>query len=155
MSVYRDVAGNPSFPALEEVVLERWRARDVFHESVRRREGGPRFVFYEGPPTANGRPGSHHVLSRVFKDVFPRYKTMRGHVVHRKAGWDCHGLPVELEIERELGIASKEDIERYGVAEFNARCRESVFAYIDEWNRLTERSEERRVGKEGRSRGAR
>ncbi len=139
MSPFREVDPAQSFPALEEVVLERWRARDVFHESVRRREGGPRFVFYEGPPTANGRPGSHHVLSRVFKDVFPRYKTMRGHVVHRKAGWDCHGLPVELEIERELGIASKADIERYGVAEFNARCRESVFAYIDEWNRLTER----------------
>jgi isoleucyl-tRNA synthetase len=120
-------------------VLERWRERDVFHESIRRREGGPPFVFYEGPPTANGRPGSHHVLSRVFKDVFPRYRTMRGHLVHRKAGWDCHGLPVELEIERELGIKSKEDIERYGIAEFNARCRDSVLTYIDEWNRLTER----------------
>ena len=128
-----------SFPALEERVLERWRERDVFGESIRRREGAPAFVFYEGPPTANGRPGSHHVLSRVFKDVFPRYKTMRGYLVHRKAGWDCHGLPVELEIERELGIASKEDIERYGVAEFNARCRESVLAYVEEWNRLTER----------------
>jgi isoleucyl-tRNA synthetase len=130
-----------SFPKLEERVLERWRARDVFHESVRRREreGAEPFVFYEGPPTANGRPGSHHVLARVFKDVFPRYRTMRGRLVYRKAGWDCHGLPVELEIERELGIASKADIERYGIAEFNARCRESVFAYIDEWNRLTER----------------
>src|SRR5438874_12314008 len=136
---YKDVDHEPAFPALELNVLERWRERDVFHESIRRRQDSPSFVFYEGPPTANGRPGSHHVLSRVFKDVFPRYKTMRGHVVHRKAGWDCHGLPVELEIERELGIASKADIERYGVAEFNARCRESVFAYIDEWNRLTER----------------
>ncbi|MBV9213152.1 MAG: isoleucine--tRNA ligase [Actinobacteria bacterium] len=139
VSPFREVDPAQSFPALEEAVIERWRERNVFHESVRRREGGPRFVFYEGPPTANGRPGSHHVLSRVFKDVFPRYKTMRGHVVHRKAGWDCHGLPVELEIERELGIASKADIERYGIAEFNARCRESVFAYIGEWNRLTER----------------
>ncbi|MGI8674829.1 MAG: isoleucine--tRNA ligase, partial [Thermoleophilaceae bacterium] len=119
--------------------LERWRERDVFAESVRRREGAPPFVFYEGPPTANGRPGSHHVLSRVFKDVFPRYQTMRGRLVHRKAGWDCHGLPVELEIERELGISSKADIERYGVAEFNARCRESVLTYVEEWNRLTER----------------
>jgi isoleucyl-tRNA synthetase len=128
-----------SFPSLEEAVLERWRERDVFGESIRRREGAPPFVFYEGPPTANGRPGSHHVLSRVFKDVFPRYKTMQGHLVHRKAGWDCHGLPVELEIERELGISSKEDIERYGIAEFNARCRESVLAYVEEWNRLTER----------------
>src|SRR5829696_8493882 len=139
MPPFRPIDPGQSLPALEERVLERWRERDVFHESVRRREGGPRFVFYEGPPTANGRPGSHHVLSRVFKDVFPRYKTMRGHLVHRKAGWDCHGLPVELEIERELGIASKDDIERYGIAEFNQRCRESVLAYVEEWNRLTER----------------
>jgi isoleucyl-tRNA synthetase len=120
-------------------VLERWRERDVFHESIRRREGGPPFIFYEGPPTANGRPGSHHVLSRVFKDVFPRYRTMRGYFVPRKGGWDCHGLPVELEIEKELGFTSKHDIERYGVAEFNAKCRESVLRYIDEWNELTER----------------
>jgi isoleucyl-tRNA synthetase len=139
MPPFRPVDPGQSLPALEEGVLERWRARDVFHESIRRREGAPPFVFYEGPPTANGRPHSGHVLSRVFKDVFPRYKTMRGYLVHRKAGWDCHGLPVELEIERELGIASKEDIERYGVAEFNARCRESVLAYVEEWNRLTER----------------
>ena len=120
MPSHSPVAKDVSFPRLEEEVLERWRERDVFGESVRRREGDPPFVFYEGPPTANGRPGSHHVLSRVFKDVFPRYKTMRGHFVHRKAGWDCHGLPVELEIERELGMSSKEDIERYGIAEFNA-----------------------------------
>jgi len=139
MARFRPVDSGQSFPALEERVLQRWRERDVFHESVRRRERAPRFVFYEGPPTANGRPGSHHVLSRVFKDVFPRYKTMRGHLVERKAGWDCHGLPVELEIERELGFQSKDDIERYGVAEFNAKCRESVLRYIDEWNLLTER----------------
>src|SRR3982751_217673 len=131
---YRDVDSEPSFPALEERVLERWRERDVFHESVRRREGGPEDVFYEGPPTANGRPGSHHVLARVFKDIFPRYKTMRGPQVHRKAGWDTHGLPVELEVERELGIKSKDDIEAFGIAEFNARCRSSVLTYIDEWN---------------------
>ena len=139
MSRYRPVDAQQSFPELEEAILERWRERDAFHESMRRREGSPPFVFYEGPPTANGRPGSHHVLSRIFKDVFPRYKTMRGHFVHRKGGWDCHGLPVELEIERELGFTSKEDIERYGVAEFNAKCRESVLRYIDEWNELTER----------------
>ncbi|MEA2437486.1 MAG: isoleucyl-tRNA synthetase, partial [Thermoleophilaceae bacterium] len=139
MPSYEPVDPAQSFPDLEEQVLERWRERDVFHESIRRREGRERFVFYEGPPTANGRPGAHHVLSRVFKDVFPRYKTMRGHFVPRKAGWDCHGLPVELEIERELGIKSKDDIERFGIAEFNAKCRESVLTYIDEWNRLTER----------------
>jgi isoleucyl-tRNA synthetase len=136
---YQPVDSGQSFPDLEQTVLERWRERDIFHESIRRREGGPSYVFYEGPPTANGRPGSHHVLARVFKDVFPRYKTMRGHQVHRKAGWDTHGLPVELEVERELGIQSKEDIERYGVAEFNQRCRESVLKYVNEFAELTER----------------
>jgi isoleucyl-tRNA synthetase len=139
MPRYQPVDSRQSFPELEEQILERWRERDVFAESQRRREGAEPFVFYEGPPTANGRPGSHHVLARVFKDVFPRYKTMQGRFVPRKAGWDCHGLPVELEIEKELGFTSKDDIERYGVAEFNAKCRESVLRYIDEWNRLTER----------------
>jgi isoleucyl-tRNA synthetase len=139
VSRYEPVEPGQSFPQLEEQILERWRERDVFHESIRRREGSPRFVFYEGPPTANGRPGSHHVLARVFKDVFPRYRTMRGHFVERKAGWDCHGLPVELAIEQELGIKSKEDIEHFGVAEFNERCRQSVLEFIDEWNALTER----------------
>ncbi len=139
MARYPSVDPAQSFPDLEQRVLERWRERDVFGESVRRRQGAPPFIFYEGPPTANGRPGAHHVLSRVFKDVFPRYQTMRGRFVPRKAGWDCHGLPVELEIERELGFTSKADIERYGIAEFNARCRESVLRYIDEWNELTER----------------
>ena len=139
MARYQPVDPAQSFPDLEQQVLARWRERDVFRESMRRREGSPRFVFYEGPPTANGRPGVHHVLSRVFKDVFPRFKTMRGHFVPRKGGWDCHGLPVELEVEKELGFQSKADIERYGVAEFNAKCRESVLRYIDEWNALTER----------------
>ena len=139
MARHRPVDPSQSFPELEEQILERWRERDVFHESIRRREGCPEFVFYEGPPTANGPPGSHHVLSRVFKDVFPRYKTMQGHRVPRKGGWDCHGLPVELQIERKLGFEHKDDIERYGVAEFNQQCRESVLEYIDEWKRLTER----------------
>ncbi|HEX2161309.1 MAG TPA: isoleucine--tRNA ligase, partial [Thermoleophilaceae bacterium] len=139
MPRYAPVDSRQSFPALEEEMLARWRERDVFAESVRRREGAEPFVFYEGPPTANGRPGSHHVLSRVFKDVFPRYQTMRGRQVRRKAGWDCHGLPVELEIEKELGLAHKRDIEDYGIDKFNAKCRESVLRYIDEWNRLTER----------------
>ncbi|MGH3112004.1 MAG: class I tRNA ligase family protein, partial [Gaiellaceae bacterium] len=127
------------FVALEERVLERWRQHDVFAESLRRREGAPGWVFYEGPPTANGRPGSHHVLSRVFKDVFPRYKTMRGHLVHRKGGWDCHGLPVELAVEEQLGFKSKEDIERYGIAEFNRKCREAVLEHLSDWRALTER----------------
>ncbi|MFN8131958.1 MAG: isoleucine--tRNA ligase [Solirubrobacteraceae bacterium] len=136
---HRPVDPRPSFPKLEEEVLARWRERDVFRESVRRREGAESYVFYEGPPTANGRPGSHHVLARAFKDIFPRYKTMRGYSVERKGGWDCHGLPVEIAVEQELGITSKEEIEAYGIAEFNAKCRESVFTFLEEWDRLTER----------------
>ena len=139
MPGFRPVDPKQSFPELEERVLARWRERDVFHRSLANREGAEVWSFYEGPPTANGRPGSHHVLSRVFKDVYPRYRTMRGYRVPRKAGWDCHGLPVELEVEKELGISSKQQIEEYGIAEFNRRCRESVFAYVEEWNRLTER----------------
>ena len=104
---YRSLPKSSAFPALEEEVLERWRERDVFRESLRRREGAEPCVFYEGPPTANGRPGSHHVLARVFKDIFPRYKTMRGHYVERKGGWDCHGLPVEIAVEQKLGFDSK------------------------------------------------
>jgi isoleucyl-tRNA synthetase len=128
-----------SFPELEERVLTRWREDDVFARSLANREGAEVWSFYEGPPTANGRPGSHHVLARVFKDVYPRYKTMCGYRVPRKAGWDCHGLPVELEVEKQLGISSKGEIEEFGIAEFNARCRASVFEYVEEWNRLTER----------------
>ncbi len=120
-------------------MLERWRERDVFQESMRRRAAAEQWVFWEGPPTANGRPGSHHVLSRVFKDIFPRYKTMRGYLVERKGGWDTHGLPVEIAVEQELGISSKAEIEAYGIAEFNQKCRESVFTYLEDWNALTER----------------
>jgi isoleucyl-tRNA synthetase len=129
----------PDWVAMEEGVLERWRAERIFERSLELRAGGEPYVFYEGPPTANGRPGSHHVLSRVFKDIFPRYQTMRGRFVARKGGWDCHGLPVELEVEKQLGISGKPEIEEYGIAEFNARCRESVQGYLDEWERLTER----------------
>jgi isoleucyl-tRNA synthetase len=139
MAVPEPVEKDPSFPALEERVLERWRERDVFRESVRRREGGEPWVFYEGPPTVNGPPGSHHVLARVFKDIFPRYQTMRGRYVERKAGWDSHGLPVEIAVEKQLGFTTKDDIERYGIAEFNAKCRASVFTHLEEWMRLTER----------------
>jgi len=128
-----------SFPELEERVLARWRERDVFRESVRRREGAEPWVFYEGPPTANGLPGLHHVLARVFKDIFPRYKTMRGHLVERKGGWDCHGLPVEIAVEKELGLEGKPDIERYGIAEFNSACRKAVTRHVAAWDRLTER----------------
>ncbi len=139
MAAYRPVDPKQSFPRLEERILERWRERAVFRRSLEQRRDAPVWSFYEGPPTANGKPGSHHVLARAFKDVYPRYQTMRGHRVPRKAGWDCHGLPVELEIERELGISSKAEIEAYGIGEFNRRCRESVFRYVEDWNRLTER----------------
>jgi isoleucyl-tRNA synthetase len=136
----REVDARQELPALELEVLERWRERDVFAESLRMREGAPQWVFYEGPPTANGPPGAHHVLSRVFKDIYPRFQTMRGHLVERKGGWDCHGLPVEIAVEQKLGITSKAEIEeRIGIGRFNEECRASVFAYVEEWNRLTER----------------
>ena len=136
---HRPLPKDANFPQLEEQILERWRERDVYRESMRRREGAPPFVFYEGPPTANGRPGSHHVMARVFKDIFPRYKTMQGFFSYRKGGWDCHGLPVEIAVQNELGIESKDQIEEYGIAEFNAKCRESVFEFLEDWTRLTER----------------
>jgi isoleucyl-tRNA synthetase len=139
MPGFAPVDPKQSFPALEERMLARWREERVFERSLAQREGAPVWSFYEGPPTANGRPGSHHVLARVFKDVYPRYKTMCGYRVPRKAGWDCHGLPVELEVEKQLGISSKQEIEEFGIAEFNRRCRGSVFEYVEEWNRLTER----------------
>jgi isoleucyl-tRNA synthetase len=136
---FEPVVQRPDFPALEQRVLERWRERDVFHRSLAERAEAPLWRFYEGPPTANGRPGVHHVEARVFKDIFPRYRSMKGYLVPRKAGWDCHGLPVELEVERELGLSRKQDIEDYGIEAFNRRCRESVTRYVDEWERLTER----------------
>ncbi len=138
-SRHRPVAAKPSFPALEHEVLERWREREVFARSLEQRRGGPSWGFYEGPPTANGPPAAHHIVPRVFKDLFPRYKTMCGFYVERKGGWDCHGLPVELALEEELGFTSKDDIERFGIAEFNARCREKVLSHVEDWKRLTER----------------
>jgi len=136
---FNPVSSRVSFPKMEEGVLQLWRERDVFRRSVQQREGRPTFILYEGPPTANGSPGIHHVLSRVFKDIFPRYKTMKGFQAPRKGGWDTHGLPVELEVERELKLTSKTEIEAYGVERFNQRCRESVFRYVGEWEAMTER----------------
>jgi isoleucyl-tRNA synthetase len=136
---FKPVDPKQSFPELEEKVLARWRQSDLFRRSLDNRAEAEVWSFYEGPPTANGKPGSHHVLSRVFKDIYPRYKTMAGYRVPRKAGWDCHGLPVELEVEKQLGIGSKQEVEEYGIDKFNQRCRESVFEYVEEWNRLTER----------------
>ncbi len=127
-------------PALEERVLARWKADDLFAQVRAWRADAPPWIFYEGPPTANGRPGLHHVWARVFKDLYPRFQTMRGHAVPRQAGWDSHGLPVEIEVEKELGLGSKQDIEEYGVAAFNERCRESVSRYVEDWIALTDRS---------------
>ena len=137
--MFEPVDSRQSFPKLEEEVLEFWKRHDTFKKSVEARPEEKTYVFYEGPPTANARPGVHHVLTRAFKDLFPRYKTMRGYRVPRKGGWDTHGLPVELEVERELGLKSKPEIEEFGVEEFNRRCRESVFRYVQEWAKLTER----------------
>ena len=139
MSDYRPVGPATDWLAMEQRVLDFWRENDIFARSLEARRGNEPYVFYEGPPTANGRPGSHHVLSRVFKDIFPRFQSMQGKYVDRRGGWDCHGLPVELEVEKQLGISGKPEIEAFGVAEFNARCRASVSAYLDEWERLTER----------------
>ena len=137
---FKEVSGRYDGPALEQEVLEFWRDNDVFAETLRQSQGRARFIFNEGPPTANGKPGIHHVLARSFKDAFPRYKTMRGYHVPRKAGWDTHGLPVEHEIEKELGIFDKKEIvEKVGIAEFNRRCRESVMRYIGDWEKMTER----------------
>jgi len=137
--MFHPVSSKVNFPQLEEKVLSLWKNRDVFKRSVDSRRGGPRFVLYEGPPTANGSPGIHHVLARVFKDIIPRYKVMKGYYAPRIAGWDTHGLPVELEVEKQLGFSSKADIDKYGIAQFNARCRESVFGYLEEWQAMTER----------------
>ncbi|HXF37896.1 MAG TPA: isoleucine--tRNA ligase, partial [Actinomycetota bacterium] len=139
MARFEPVDPRPSFPELERRVLERWKRDRVFERSLELRRDAPPWVFYEGPPTANGKPGLHHVEARTFKDVFPRFKTMTGHLVERKAGWDCHGLPVELEVEKEIGTRTKRDIEAFGVAEFNRRCRASVTRYVEDWERLTER----------------
>ncbi|WP_273842167.1 isoleucine--tRNA ligase [Rubrobacter calidifluminis] len=127
------------FPELEREILEFWEEDGTFEKSVERRPEDRNFVFYEGPPTANGRPGFHHTLARSFKDLIPRYKTMRGYRVERKGGWDCHGLPVEIQVERELGISGKAQIEEYGVEEFNRLCRESVFRYVDDWQKMSSR----------------
>ncbi len=136
--VFEQVAPLVDFPEVERRIRAFWKEQDVFHASLRKREGGPPFVFYEGPPTANGLPHNGHALTRVMKDVFPRYKTMRGFHVPRKAGWDTHGLPVETEVEKELRIHGKAAIVEYGVERFVRRCLESVFRYTEEWSRFTE-----------------
>lgn len=127
------------FPSLEKDVLDWWQEEDIFNKSIAQHEGEPTYTFYEGPPTANGRPGIHHVMSRTIKDAFCRYKTMKGFQVERKAGWDTHGLPVEIEVEKELGLEGRHQVEEYGIARYNAACRESVLRYKDQWDELTTR----------------
>ena len=136
---YEALPAHVDLPALDHDVIAQWERGDVFRRSLKANEGGPIWMFYEGPPTANGRPGTHHVEARVFKDLFPRYKTMKGFVVPRKAGWDCHGLPVELAVEKALGFTGKPDIEAYGIAEFNANCRENVQQHVDDFTSMSER----------------
>ena len=137
--MFEEVSTRVNFPELETNVLRFWKEQDIFHRSLKQRQGQPPFVFYEGPPTANNLPGIHHVLARALKDLFPRYKTMRGFYVERKAGWDTHGLPVEIEIEKQLKFTGKQDIEKYGIEAFNRLCRESVFKYIGQFAEVTER----------------
>jgi isoleucyl-tRNA synthetase len=137
--MFQPVSSRVSFPELDQRILQHWKDKDVFHRTERERPDAPLFMLFEGPPTANGSPGIHHVLARVFKDVICRYWTMKGYRCQRKGGWDTHGLPVELEVEKELGLSTKRDIEEYGIEQFNQRCRESVFRYVKEWEELTDR----------------
>ena len=138
--IYFDpVDSKVNFPELEEKILKYWKKERIFEKSVAKNKGKEPFVFYEGPPTANGKPGVHHVEARVFKDLIPRYKTMQGFYCERKAGWDCHGLPVEIEVEKKLGISGKPQIEEFGIEKFCQMCRQSVYEYVSDWEKMTER----------------
>ena len=134
MTAYpKPAAGAPNFPALETDVLDYWNSDDTFRASIARRDGSPDYVFYDGPPFANGLPHYGHLLTGYVKDIVPRYRTMRGYKVDRRFGWDTHGLPAELEVQRQLGIADKAQIEEMGIEKFNEACRASVLKYTDEW----------------------
>jgi isoleucyl-tRNA synthetase len=137
--MFKPVSSRVSFPQMEEAILAWWKEKDIFQRSVEARRGGPRFVLFDGPPTVNGSPALHHVLTSVFKDVIPRYKVMKGHYAPRIGGWDTHGLPVELEVEKQLGISSKKQIEEYGIDRFNELCRQSVYKYLQEFKDVIER----------------
>jgi len=137
--MFKEIKEDFNYPEMEERILRFWDSENIFHKSIQMRKDAPAFVFYEGPPTANGKPGIHHVISRTIKDLVCRYKTMRGFKVERKAGWDTHGLPVEIEVEKELGLDSKAKIEEFGVEKFNEECKKSVFRYKKEWDELTRR----------------
>ena len=137
--MYREVPNRINLPEMEREVIGMWESEQIFHKSLNQRDQSKSWIFYEGPPTANGKPGAHHVEARVFKDVFPRFKAMQGYYVPRYAGWDCHGLPVELAVEKELGFTGKNDIEKFGVAEFNQKCRESVLRNVSDFTSMTSR----------------
>ena len=137
--MFKPVSPKLDVTSMEESILKFWDHNDIFKKTTEQRKGGLEYVFYEGPPTANGKPGVHHVLARAFKDIFPRYKIMRGFHVSRRGGWDTHGLPVEIEVEKRHGFTNKQDIEEYGIAKFNEECRKSAFDYIQDWERLTDR----------------
>ncbi len=137
--MFKKVEPTMNFVPIEEKILDFWKKEQIFEKSIENRKDAPDYVFYEGPPTANGKPHAGHVLTRVVKDLIPRYKTMTGHKVERKAGWDTHGLPVELEVEKQLGISGKPEIEKYGVEDFIKKCKSSVFTYEQEWRKMTER----------------
>jgi isoleucyl-tRNA synthetase len=139
MIEYRAIGAHIDLPSMEHNILDFWEKESIFHKSLQSREGKETWTFFEGPPTANGAPGTHHIEARVFKDVFPRYQTMKGKYVLRKAGWDCHGLPVEIAIEKELGFSGKGDIEKYGIAAFNNKCRDSVQSHVGEFTNMTNR----------------
>jgi len=136
---FRAIPAAVDLPAVEHSILKFWRENSIFEKTVAAREGAPQWTFYEGPPTANGMPGTHHIEARVFKDLFPRFHTMKGKQVTRKAGWDCHGLPVEIAVEKELGFSGKGDIEKYGIAPFNDKCRESVQRHVTAFTDMTDR----------------
>ena len=138
--MFRPVSADIDFVAVEEAELTRWETHDVFQRTMTERAGGPTWVFYEGPPTANGKPGLHHVWARIYKDLLCRFQTMRGYHVPRRAGWDTHGLPVEVQVEKSLGISGKKAIEeQVGIEEFTRLCRESVHLYVGEFEKLTRR----------------
>lgn len=137
--MFKPVSSKFSVTLLEEQILNFWKLHRIFTKSSQQHKGGPEYVFYEGPPTANGKPGVHHALSRTYKDIFPRYKQMRGYHVSRRGGWDTHGLPVEIAVEKQLGFTNKSQIETYGVDRFNALCRKSAFEFIQEWERFSDR----------------
>ena len=137
--MYKNLPENINLPAIEKEMLDFWSKNDVFVKSITSRSNDKYFTFYEGPPTANGLPGIHHVISRTVKDIICRFKTMQGFQVHRKAGWDTHGLPVEVEVEKKLGLKSKDEIYHFGAKEFNQACKDSIFIYLEQWEELTKR----------------